>query len=145
MPDTLDNSRRAAVISGPMTGLPNYNMPAFDAAEARLRALGYTVIHNPATLSRSLGLGQPWGEYLGRGLEAMRIMRERFGAGVDLIQLPGWRESDGAALEFALAQRYCWRCVSLDGEHSAFDVAFGPLPGDETEAKGKTDCKGESQ
>lgn len=31
-------------VSGPMTGLPNHNIPAFEYATARLRAAGYRVL-----------------------------------------------------------------------------------------------------
>ncbi|MCY1527250.1 hypothetical protein D9M68_623110 [compost metagenome] len=34
-------------LAGPMTGLPEFNYPAFHAEAARLRALGYQV-ENPA-------------------------------------------------------------------------------------------------
>lgn len=41
-------------ISGKMTGLPDLNRPAFDAAEKRLTAQGHFVI-NPAELSETFG------------------------------------------------------------------------------------------
>lgn len=41
-------------ISGPMTGLPDNNRPAFDAAAKRLREQGHFVI-NPAELSALFG------------------------------------------------------------------------------------------
>lgn len=42
-------------IAGPMRGHKHYNFPAFDAAEARLRRLGYDVV-NPAALDRARGI-----------------------------------------------------------------------------------------
>ena len=41
-------------ISGPMTGWPNLNREAFDAAEARLRGNGWFTI-NPHRLSEKFG------------------------------------------------------------------------------------------
>ena len=41
-------------ISGPMTGKPDHNRPAFDAAAKRLREQGHFVI-NPAELSALFG------------------------------------------------------------------------------------------
>lgn len=41
-------------ISGPMTGHPNHNRPAFDAAEKRLTAQGHFVI-NPHRISALFG------------------------------------------------------------------------------------------
>ncbi len=37
-------------ISGPMTGYPEYNYPAFMAAEKKLRSLGHGYIINPINL-----------------------------------------------------------------------------------------------
>jgi hypothetical protein len=42
-------------LSGPMTGLPDYNHPAFRAEAKRLRALGYTVV-NPAEINPDPGV-----------------------------------------------------------------------------------------
>ena len=41
-------------LAGPMTGLPDHNIPAFDAAAKRLREQGHFVI-NPADLSAQFG------------------------------------------------------------------------------------------
>lgn len=79
-------------LSGPMTGLPDMNYPAFNAAEARLTALGYDVI-NPARPGDS---AWGWTEFMRRAL-------------VDLSQadgihvLPGWRNSKGASVEVFIA------------------------------------------
>ena len=39
--------KKTIYVSGPMSGLPDLNFPAFHAAAAELRALGHTVV-NPA-------------------------------------------------------------------------------------------------
>ena len=44
-------------LSGKMTGLPDLNRPAFDAAEKRLTAQGHFVI-NPAELSLTFGTAE---------------------------------------------------------------------------------------
>lgn len=81
-------------ISGPMTGLPEYNYPAFNTAAAALRAAGFDVA-NPA--EKDLPLGLPWVTYLRRDL-------------VDLLDceavalLPGWQDSKGACLERHVAE-----------------------------------------
>lgn len=41
-------------VSGPMTGVPDHNRPAFDAAAKRLREQGHFVI-NPVELSEPFG------------------------------------------------------------------------------------------
>lgn len=82
-------------ISGPMTGLPDLNFPAFHVAAAELRAQGHTVV-NPAEKQEE---GQPdmtWSDYMRIDL---RMMMD-----CDTIHmLPGWQESRGAKLEYMVA------------------------------------------
>jgi hypothetical protein len=53
----LSNSPSRVYLAGPMTGLPEFNYPAFNAEAARLRALGYQV-ENPA--ENPLPAEAPW-------------------------------------------------------------------------------------
>lgn len=46
--------KKRIYISGPMTGFPDHNIPAFNAAAKRLRAEGHFVI-NPVDLSSLFG------------------------------------------------------------------------------------------
>ncbi len=81
-------------ISGPMTGAPNYNYPAFGAAAQQWRALGWGVV-NPA---ESFGgdASRPRSDYMRTDLEHLLT--------VDAIaMLPGWQDSAGARLEHAIA------------------------------------------
>ena len=48
-------------LAGPMTGLPEYNYPAFHAEAARLRGLGFHV-ENPAEHGHIEGAA--WSDYL---------------------------------------------------------------------------------
>jgi hypothetical protein len=87
-----------AYISGPMTGLPDLNYPAFKLCEAKLYFTGHTV-YNPANFKWS---GE--GEF---------PIREAFAEYCDfictkadtIVMLPGWKQSGGAIAEHALAQR----------------------------------------
>ena len=82
-------------LSGPMTGLPAFNFPAFNAEAARLRALGYCVV-NPAEIN------------VGADLSWQQCMRADIRALCDcdtLALLPGWQRSSGAHLEMHLAHR----------------------------------------
>ena len=68
-------------IAGPMTGLPDYNFPAFHAAAAAWRAEGWEVV-NPAEEFDG-DTGRPYQEYVERDLMHLR--------NVDAIaMLEGW-------------------------------------------------------
>jgi hypothetical protein len=79
-------------ISGPMSGLPESNYPAFNAAAAALRAKGYQV-ENPAE-----NAPQPdWASYMHCALEQVLRCDE-------VWLLPGWEQSSGAVGEASIAQ-----------------------------------------
>lgn len=89
-------------ISGPMTGIPQSNFPAFDEAAETLRGLGYEVV-SPAELDdavdRELALldkqaVKTWGDFLARDV---KIIADTEVHGV--VLLPGWLTSKGARLE----------------------------------------------
>lgn len=87
---------RRIYIAGPMTGLPDFNYPAFHAEAARLRALGYHV-ENPAENPK-----QPsWCKYMRQALRQMLTCDA-------IALLPGWAHSRGATLE-----RYVGQIVGL--------------------------------
>jgi hypothetical protein len=71
-----------------MSGLPDFNYPAFDRAAKQLRAAGYDV-GNPAEMD---GTDLPYKECIRRGLDLLLTCD-----GVAL--LPGWSVSKGAFLE----------------------------------------------
>lgn len=94
-------------IAGPMSGMPDWNFPAFFEAERQLLELGYEVInpaHNDgATVQEALeSAGSPdrpnnmWSWYMRRDLP--HVME------VDMLcVLPGWQNSKGAKLEVHVA------------------------------------------
>ena len=93
-------------LAGPMHGIPQFNIPAFDATAAKLRAAGYDIV-SPAELDdpgyraaclNSMGNQLPdakttWGDLLARDVKL--IADEVTG----IILLPGWTKSRGARLE----------------------------------------------
>lgn len=79
-------------ISGPMTGLPDYNRPAFNAAAAKLRALGYEVVSPAEQPERPT-----WEEYMRHDIRLMMDCRS-------IVLLPGWESSKGARTEFSIAE-----------------------------------------
>ena len=100
---------KAIYLGGPMTGLPQFNFPAFDAAARHLRSLGHTVmspaeLDDPATreaafLSCDGALtdghcnGNTWGDFLSRDVKLIADACEA------ICFLPGWQRSRGARLE----------------------------------------------
>lgn len=80
-------------IAGPMSGLPDFNYPAFNQAEQRLLALGYEV-ENPANNPDPL---------CGTWLGYMRLALRQISTVDALVMLPGWKNSRGARVEKTLA------------------------------------------
>ncbi len=58
-------------ISGPMTGLPDYNRAAFNLREEAFRTAGYDNVLNPAKISEQNGDGRPYEWYLKKALSMM--------------------------------------------------------------------------
>lgn len=81
-------------IAGPMTGIEALNFPAFHAAAATLRALGYEVV-SPAELNPDPGAD--W-------LACMRIDIAGLVTCDAVALLPGFDASRGAMIEMTLAQ-----------------------------------------
>lgn len=87
-------------LCGPMTGIPEYNYPAFHQAAERLTARGYEVL-NPARFDPDPRL--KWSDYLRRGLTDLLTVDA-------LALLPGWHDSVGARLEIYVAQSLGMPC-----------------------------------
>lgn len=82
-------------ISGPMTGIADFNYPAFNEAEVALRALGWDVV-NP-THNFHGETGRPRRDYMRADIKHV--------LGVDTVfLLPGWEASEGSRLEVLIAQ-----------------------------------------
>lgn len=105
-------------LAGPMTGIPQFNFPAFAAATDDLRARGYDVV-SPAEIdneeTRAAALASPdgapgsgsaanetWGDFLARDV---KIIADTGIEGV--VVLPGWEDSRGARLETFVGAALC--------------------------------------
>ena len=83
-------------LSGPMTGLPDYNYPAFRAAAETLRAFGQQVFDPSEAFEGRTDL--PKEVYMRKDLE--ELLR------ADVVALlPGWQNSSGAQLEVEVAKQ----------------------------------------
>lgn len=99
---------RAAYLSGPMTGLPEFNYPAFHAAAAALRARGWRV-YNPAENNWSPGV-EPF-PLRAAFAEYCRFICLEADA---VVVLDGWEKSEGARVEVALAARCEVEVIQLE-------------------------------
>lgn len=95
--------QRRAYLSGPMSGIPNFNFPAFMSAADQLDELGFDVL-NPA--SRGWGDGDPvTGTNSGHtGWQEFLRVDTAWVAGANCVfVLPGWQHSKGATFEVFVA------------------------------------------
>ena len=95
-------------ISGPMTGYPDLNFPAFFAEAERLRALGYEVV-NPAELNPP---GASWQDCMRKDIEELVKCDA-------IILLDGWDQSKGARLEKHIAHKLNLKIVFLVNHEKA--------------------------
>lgn len=91
-------------VSGPMSGLPDLNFPAFHQAAAQLRALGLQAV-NPAEINP--GSTMSWEACMRADIKALCDCDA-------LVMLPGWENSRGAHLEVHLAHRLGMQVLPLD-------------------------------
>lgn len=94
---------RRIYIAGPMTGLPNWNRHAFNAAAIDLRTQGHDVV-NPAGIAPHAHNGDcpPSYAVADDGHSAACYLRNCFAALLtcdEIHLLPGWRHSVGAIRE----------------------------------------------
>lgn len=91
-------------VSGPMTGMPNLNFPAFNEAAQRLRLAGYTVI-NPVELNPDPATS--WTQCMRNDIKAL--------CDCDAVALlPGWENSQGAHLEVHIGHRLGLRVSTVE-------------------------------
>lgn len=100
--DSQGEAKRLTLyLSGPMTGLPAFNYPAFIDATAYLRGLGYDVL-SPHELDADASVDLDNFTLADRRAALARdvaAVAQADGVAV----LPGWQESSGSRAELALA------------------------------------------
>lgn len=110
---------RSIYIAGPMTGHPEFNFPAFDAARDYLER-DWNVI-SPADMDRELGFDAAVDEVTAEFLrDAMRRDINAVMAVDAVYALAGWEKSKGASAEVALAE---WRGIPVHYEETPALVA----------------------
>lgn len=83
-------------LAGPMSGLPDDNIPAFHEGAARFRALGYEIV-SPAETDGEPQAGRTWAEWMRRDIALLLACD-------GVVCLPGWENSRGATLETDIAR-----------------------------------------
>lgn len=102
-------------VAGPMTGLPDFNRPAFFDAAGLLFDHGHIVL-NPAIFPDGL-----------EHSDYMKICLPMIDAAEAVVMLPGWENSKGASMEYQYAQ-----IKNLP----VFEVEFGYAANDENRKLG---------
>lgn len=119
-------------IAGPMTGIPQYNFPAFDSYAKTIRWAGHEVVSpseldDPEDRAAALaspdgapqtmhGFGKTWGDLLARDVKL--IADDGFEA---IVVLPGWQASRGARLETFVGNALCGIPIfTWDATYQAF-------------------------
>ena len=85
-----------AYLSGPMTGYPLFNYPAFEEATAAMRAAGIEVV-SPHEINPADGGVHSWEWYMKRDIVSMLDADT-------IVLLPGSETSKGSRLELAIAE-----------------------------------------
>lgn len=109
-------------LSGPMSGMPHYNFPAFDYAAAKLRAEGHEVF-SPADNDRKYGLTGDTTIPFPPGITARVLMKDDCNYICDHAEriafLPGFENSKGAKVERALSDMFGLTAMILGKEYLA--------------------------
>jgi hypothetical protein len=100
-------------IAGPMTGLPDFNIPAFLAMAATLRERGHEV-ECPAETHDNPEC-ETWADWMRRDIP-MLLRCE------GVMLLPGWSASKGATLEAHIARE-----LGMDIYHASGDLKRIPV------------------
>lgn len=85
---------RVIYLSGPMTGLPDFNRQAFMNTAAALKLHGGAVVVNP--VENGVPADAPWHHHMRRDIAMLMECTA-------IYMLPGWSNSNGAKLERHIA------------------------------------------
>lgn len=122
--------KRTFYLAGPMTGIPNFNFPAFNAAAKHLRSQGHRVFnpaerdlerHNGVDISANNPKGDPALAAKVHGFSLRDALADDTAfickEADSIAMLPGWEKSNGARAEHALAIALGHHIVYLEVLH----------------------------
>lgn len=116
MDGKTDFNGKRVFLSGPVTGMPDWNRKAFLDAEVRLREAGASHVYNPARHAEEWAAAPHESAMLAtlHCLTQHAIEGARYAPVFDIIALlPGWRQSKGALDEYHVARACGIRAVEL--------------------------------
>lgn len=118
-------------ISGPMTGIKDFNYPFFNKVAKLLRDAGLEIV-SPAETEESLGYEQGsqdwhWGVWMRHALTSLLRCNA-------IIMLPNWEMSKGALLELQVAEACDMQVFKLTSE--GFDIDMKEVYGIEPFTRG---------
>lgn len=97
--------KKAIYLAGPMTGIEDFNYPAFHSAAAKLRARGYPVINPAEAFGGATDLS--FDTYMRYDLTC--LLRDCD----TIVVLEGWEKSPGAVLEVSVASALGYGILKL--------------------------------
>jgi nucleoside 2-deoxyribosyltransferase len=103
-------------LSGPMTGLPDFNRPAFDRAAETLRSKGYEVWSPAEAFDRNVIM--PRSYYMKEDIKALLECDT-------VMMLPDWESSRGARLEFEIAKELELPVLLLSADGEKAELLHG--------------------
>lgn len=106
---------RKIYLSGPMTGIEQFNYPLFNSVAAQLRANG-DLVYNPAEYCKLVGVEPNHIDLRAAFAEYCNYICRTADT---IVMLPGWILSQGARAEFALAlnfpiEVFYWENIAAD-------------------------------
>ena len=90
-------------IAGPMTGLPEWNHPAFNAAAAELRTAGHEVV-NPAEMGEKHGTADEINADPQKLVDLILEELDAIATCDAIYLLPGWEKSPGTRRELEMSE-----------------------------------------
>lgn len=106
--------KKIVYISGPMSGIPNYNKESFSKAMDYIKDMGFDCI-NPVDICSELSFLPTDTEDI-KWKECMKLDIKALLGCSDIFLLPGWNQSRGAKLEYTLAVAMGLGVMSYDSE-----------------------------
>lgn len=103
-------------ISGPMRGYPEHNYPLFNAVAKSLRENGYEVVNPAENFDGRRDLEQS--VYLRKDVAQLSTQCSA------IFMLPGWQNSEGARLEYAIAKALELNILGMHGVETSNPVEY---------------------